>query len=146
MITDSLNSRVFEIDAESKQIVWSFQGDLINPYEADRLNNGNTPIGNGIGGVVYEINQEGIEVWRYGISYLKSLIYLNCILAIAIETVAILLITNGMRGRGLKRIEKILRYISLASLSFLILLAFVFLLFYTNIAVMVFIAMTGAAR
>ncbi|TFF84266.1 MAG: hypothetical protein EU552_00850 [Promethearchaeota archaeon] len=141
LITDSLNSRVLEIDADSKQIVWSFQGDLINPYEADRLDNGNILIGNGIGGVVYEINRDGIEVWRYGISYLKSLIYLNCILAITIETFSILLITNGMRSRNLNRIEKILRYISIGLLGFLIVVAFIFLFFYTNIVNMLIISL-----
>ena len=146
LITDSLNSRVFKIDADTKQIVWSYQGDLINPYEADRLDNGNILIGNGIGGVVYEINPEGFEVWRYGISYLKSLIYLNCILAIIFESVAIFFIANGIRGKSLNRIEKVLKYISIGLLGFLIVVAFVFLFFYTSIAVMVFIAMTGAAR
>ena len=146
LITDSLHSRVFEIDAVSKQIVWSYQGDLINPYEADKLENGNILIGNGIGGVVYEINREGLEVWRFGISYLKSLIYLNCILAIIMESVAILFLANGMRDRSLKHIEKVLKCMSIGFLGFLIVVTLVFLFFYTSIAVMVFIAMTGAAR
>ena len=141
LITDSLNSRVFEIDADSKQIVWSFQGDLINPYEADRLENGNVLIGNGIGGVAYEINREGIEVWRYGISYLKSLIYLNCILAITIEALAILSITVSMRSRNLNRIEKSLKYVSIGLLGFLIVVAFIFWFFYTNLINMVIVAL-----
>jgi hypothetical protein len=146
LITDSLNSRVFEIDAVSKQIVWSFRGDLINPYEADMLDNGNILIGNGIGGVVYEINPDGFEVWRYGISYLKSLIYLNCILAIIIESATILFIFNAMKGRSLNRMQRVLKYFFISFFGFLIVVAFVFLFFYTSIAVMVFIAMTGAAR
>ena len=141
LITDSLNSRVFEINADSKQIVWSFQGDLINPYEADRLDNGNVLIGNGIGGVAYEINRNGIEEWRYGISYLKSLIYLNCILAIAIETFAFFTIINGIKGRKLNRTEKFLRYVTTGLIGFLIVIAFVFLFFYTNITNMVIIAL-----
>lgn len=141
LITDSLNSRVFEIDADSKQIVWSFQGDLINPYEADRLDNGNVLIGNGIGGVAYEINRDGIEVWRFGISYLKSLIYLNCILALIIETFAVLTIANDIRARKLNRTEKILKCISIGLLGFLIIVAFVFWFFYTNIINMVIISL-----
>jgi len=141
LITDSLNGRVFEIDADSKFIVWSYRGDLINPYEADRLDNGNVLIGNGIGGVAYEINREGIEVWRFGISYLKSLIYLNCILAISIEVITILSITNGMRNRNLNRTEKSLRYVSIGMLGFLIVVAFIFWFFYTNLINMVIVAL-----
>ncbi len=146
LITDSLNGRIFEIDKDSNAILWSFQGDLINPYEADRLENGNTLIGNGIGGVVYEINREGFEVWRYGISYLKSLIYLNCILGISIESTAILFIYQGMRGKMLSRKKKIGKYVVIGSLFSLIIVSFVLLFFYTSIAVMVFIAMMGTTR
>ncbi|MHA1292189.1 MAG: aryl-sulfate sulfotransferase [Promethearchaeota archaeon] len=91
LITDCLNCRIIEIEKDTKKIVWAYSRDLMVPYEADLLDNGNILIGNGYGGTVYEVNRDGIVVWRYGYSYLKSVIYLNLIICIILESFLIYL-------------------------------------------------------
>ena len=146
LITDSMNGRIIEVDEDSKAIVWEFRGDLLNPYEADRLENGNTLVGNGLGGVVYEINHDGIEVWRYGHSYLKIMIYLNCILAVIIESTAVIFILQSTRHRDLPHKKKVKRYVAVGFLATLIAIAVIFFFFYIPISIGIFVMLMGTAR
>jgi len=138
LITDSLNSRVFIINKESKLILWQFKGDLINPYEADLLENGNILIGNGIGGVVYEVNEDGVIVWKYGLSYLKSVVYLNCIITILMSSVFLFFIFTKKNWKT-GFIERKLSF-SITSGVFisLIIISIAVLLTYTSITMLVF--------
>jgi len=129
LITDSLNNRVIKINKESKEIVWQYKGNLINPYEADLLENGNVLIGNGIGGVVYEINPNGVIVWRYGLFYLKSVVYLNCIISILMGAVFLFFTytkirtKNIVRGKNIKNFVIVGTLISFITISIIILLS-----------------------
>jgi hypothetical protein len=141
-----MNGRIIEIDKDTKDIIWEFRGDLLNPYEADRLENGNMLVGNGLGGVVYEINPDGIEVWRHGHSYLKIMIYFNCILAVIIESTAIIFIFQSTWHKELPHRKKVKRYVAIGLLSNLIVIAVIFLFFYIPISISIFMAIMGTAR
>jgi hypothetical protein len=138
LITDSLNNRVFIINKVSKEILWQFKGDLINPYEADLLENGNILIGNGIGGVVYEINGDGIIVWKYGLSYLKSVVYLNCIIAVLMSSVFLFFIYAKKDWKTEFNEKKVRFSIKTGILVSLIIISITVLLTYTSITIMVF--------
>ncbi len=64
-------SRVIEVDAATKQIVWSYQErrlfDFFSPYisNAQRLPNGNTLICEGNFGRLFEVTRDGLIVWEY---------------------------------------------------------------------------------
>ncbi|MFW9937185.1 MAG: aryl-sulfate sulfotransferase [Candidatus Thorarchaeota archaeon] len=146
LITDSLHNRIIEIDRNTKEIVWKFHGDLINPYEADLLENGNILIGNGIGGVVYEINRDGIEVWRYGLSYLKSVVYLNSLISILIGLITLYQASNNIRLKELDSVDKTKNYV-IIGLSILFIIVNIFLMFiYTSITVLIFRILFGRSR
>jgi len=138
LITDSLNSRVIEINKESKEIVWQYKGDLINPYEADLLENGNVLIGNGIGGVVYEINSNGVIVWRYGLSYLKSVVYLNCIISILMRAVFLFFTYTKIRTENIVRGKNIKNFVIVGTLISYITISIIILLTYTSITMIIF--------
>jgi len=117
MITDTFHNRIIEISKEDKEIIWSYKGDLFVPYEADRLDNGNTIISNGYGGVCFEINEKGQIIWRYGISFEKSIIYMNLIIISAILSCAIIFQYKKMKKSELnhKGKKKIKIHISILS-------------------------------
>jgi len=138
LITDSLNSRVFIINKVSKVILWQFKGDLVNPYEADLLENGNILIGNGIGGVVYELNEDGAIVWKYGLSYLKSIVYLNCIITVLMSSVFLFFIFSKKDWKT-KFTERKLSYsIKSGVLISFIIISITVLLTYTSITMLIF--------
>ena len=138
LITDSLGSRVIKINKESKEIVWQYKGDLINPYEADLLENGNVLVGNGIGGVVYEINPNGVVVWRYGVSYLKSVVYLNCIISILLGAVFLFFTYTKIRTKKKVGDKNIENYVIVGILISFIKISIIILLTYTSITILIF--------
>lgn len=146
LITDSLHNRVIEVNKEIKKIVWSHRGDLINPYEADFLDNGDILIGNGIGGVVYEINRNGVEVWRYGISYLKSVVYLNSIILLTMESLimAYLIYNFKVNANIMKNRKK--SYLSIGFLIILVIITIIPLVCYTSITIIIFRILFGHSR
>ena len=139
LITDSLNNRVIKINKESKEIVWEYKGDLINPYEADLLENGNVLVGNGIGGVVYEINPNGVIVWRYGVSYLKSVVYLNCIISILMGAVFLFFTYTKIRTKKAVGDKNIENFVIAGILISFITISIIVLLTYTSITMLVFL-------
>jgi hypothetical protein len=64
LVTEFAVSRVREIDRKTKKTVWEFEN-LKNPYDADRLPNGNTLIADTFGGRVIEIDRDGKIVWSF---------------------------------------------------------------------------------
>jgi len=64
LITEFTMSSVREIDRKTKRTVWSF-GNLKNPYDADRLPNGNTLIADSFGSRVIEVDPKGVIVWSF---------------------------------------------------------------------------------
>jgi len=146
LITDSLHNRVIEVKKDTREIVWSYTGDLINPYEADFLDNGNILIGNGIGGVVYEINRNGVGVWRYGISYLKSVVYLNSIILLTMEslTMAYLIYNFKVNAHMIKNRKKF--YLSIGILISLVIITILPLICYTSITIIIFRILFGHSR
>jgi hypothetical protein len=64
LVTEFSVSRVREIDRKTKKTVWEFEN-LKNPYDADRLPNGNTLIADTFGGRVIEIDRDGKIVWSF---------------------------------------------------------------------------------
>ena len=62
LVTEFSVSRVREIDRKTKKTVWEFEN-LKNPYDADRLPNGNTLIADTFGGRVIEVDRDGKIVW-----------------------------------------------------------------------------------
>ena len=65
------HSRVIEFDPRSQKIAWSFQGDDETVLRSDirssqqRLENGNTLIGESDGGRILEVGSEGQIVWEF---------------------------------------------------------------------------------
>jgi len=146
LVTDSLHNRIIEIDKNTKEIVWKYHRDLINPYEADLLESGNILIGNGIGGVVYEINKSGNEIWRYGLSYLKSVVYLNSLVSIIIGVIILYHASNNIRLRELDSVEKTKNYV-IIGLSIIFIIINIFVLFtYTSITILIFRILFGRSR
>jgi hypothetical protein len=146
LVTDSLHNRIIEIDRKTKEIVWKYHGDLINPYEADLLQNGNILIGNGIGGVVYEINRNGIEIWRHGLSYLKSVVYLNSIISIMIGLISIFYKVKDFRLGESNPKKRSLNYVVLGFSIAFVVLNIVLLFSYTSITILVFRILFGRSR
>jgi hypothetical protein len=75
LISDSLGSRIIEIDDLTGQVVWSYgqyrvpgpgPGLLVKPHSAQRLANGNTLICAAEGCEVIEVTPSGQVVWKYG--------------------------------------------------------------------------------
>ena len=64
LVTEFAVSRVREIDRKTKTTVWEFEN-LKNPYDADRLPNGNTLIADTFGSRVLEIDRDGKIVWSF---------------------------------------------------------------------------------
>jgi hypothetical protein len=72
--------RVVEVDAETDEIVWTYDGSgsgakLQWPRDADRLPNGNTLITDSRNNRVIEIDGNGSVVWRYSLAQEGGIIY-----------------------------------------------------------------------
>lgn len=69
VVADSENNRVVEIDRETEEILWSYNGPrgdpLQWPRDADRLPNGNTLVTDSRNNRVLEIDDEGEVVWQF---------------------------------------------------------------------------------
>ena len=133
LITDT--DRVFEINKTTKEILWEFKGDLISAYESDKLDNGNILIGCGLGSVVYEVSPNGVIVWRFGMSFAKSLIYLNVILFSLIEVISLYFTSQKIRKtqRSDRISKRIWNYVKIAILLFLISTNIILIITYTQI-------------
>ena len=135
LITDSFNCRVFELDKKTKEIKWSYSKDLIIPYEADKLENGNVLISSEYNSILLEIDGNQKLVWRYGLSYIKSTIYLNSFFLIGISVVCLYLISRPKYYKELKsRKAKKLYGIYGIFITFLI-IAVIMLIFYSEILI-----------
>lgn len=64
LITEFGLNRVLEFDREKRAVVWEFT-DLKNPYDADRLPNGNTLIADTYNQRVIEVSPAGEIVWKH---------------------------------------------------------------------------------
>ncbi|MBL8735197.1 MAG: aryl-sulfate sulfotransferase [Planctomycetes bacterium] len=64
LVTEFALSQVREIDLATKQTVWKFK-QLRNPYDADRLPNGNTLIADTFADRVIEVDAKGTIVWSF---------------------------------------------------------------------------------
>jgi len=64
LVTEFAMSEVREVDLATKQTVWKFE-QLRNPYDADRLPNGNTLIADTFGSRVIEVDPKGTIVWSF---------------------------------------------------------------------------------
>ena len=64
LVTEFAMSQVREVDLATKQTVWKFE-QLRNPYDADRLPNGNTLIADTFGSRVIEVDPKGTIVWSF---------------------------------------------------------------------------------
>jgi len=89
--------------------------------EADSLDNGNILISSAYNGIILEVNRNGIIVWKYGFSIVKSLIYLNLIILIAISSIAIYYRYEKIKHykRASKKIKKLDYSILITFCSFL---------------------------
>jgi hypothetical protein len=72
--------RVVEVDAETDEIVWVYDGTgsgkkLQWPRDADRLPNGNTLITDSRNNRVLEIDENGSVVWRYSLAEQGGIVY-----------------------------------------------------------------------
>jgi outer membrane protein assembly factor BamB len=68
LVADSENDRIVEVDVDTGEVVWTFEGDrrhLKWPRDADRLPNGNTLVTDSQNSRVVEIDREGDVVWEY---------------------------------------------------------------------------------
>lgn len=114
--------------------MWSFAQDLIIPYEADLLDNGNILISSAYNGIILEVNRNGIIVWKYGFSIVKSLIYLNSIISIAISSIVLYYRYEKIKHykRASKKIKKLDYFVLITFCSFLI-IGILMLIFYSQI-------------
>jgi len=63
-VTDSRNNRIIEV-TPAGAVVWEYATGLDTPYDADRLDNGNTLIADSGHGQVIEVDAAGHTVWQY---------------------------------------------------------------------------------
>ncbi len=131
LITDSFNCRISVIEKESKELIWSYNSDLIVPYEADLLDNGNFLVSGEYAGVVYEVNRNGMVVWRYGLSYVKSVVYLNSILLMAIASTELFFRYRKIRSDSLTPKGKFIEFTVIGILIVLIILGITLMLAYS---------------
>lgn len=80
LVADSENDRIVEVDAETNERVWLYDGTgsgtrLTWPRDADRLPNGNTLITDSRGDRVIEVNPAGEVVWEWKRKAPKPIIY-----------------------------------------------------------------------
>jgi outer membrane protein assembly factor BamB len=80
LIADSENDRVVEIDVETGETVWRYDGtgsgELLQwPRDADRLPNGNTLVTDSRNFRVLEVGPNGSVVWRYEMKEERGIVY-----------------------------------------------------------------------
>ena len=80
LVADSENDRVVELDVETEEIVWQYDGSgtgkrLQWPRDADRLPNGNTLITDSRNFRVIEVGPNGTIVWSYALPNARGIIY-----------------------------------------------------------------------
>jgi len=70
LICDTCNHRVIEVDGVGTTILWTYSAGAARPYDAERLDNGNTLIAEWIPdlgpGRVVEVDSSGNTVWQMG--------------------------------------------------------------------------------
>ncbi|MFC6938792.1 aryl-sulfate sulfotransferase [Salinirubellus sp. GCM10025818] len=80
LVADSENDRVVEVDVETEEIVWQYDGtgsaELLQwPRDADRLPNGNTLVTDSRNFRVLEVGPNGSVVWRYEMKEERGIVY-----------------------------------------------------------------------
>lgn len=80
LVADSENDRIVELDVETGEIIWRYDGtgsgDLLRwPRDADRLPNGNTLITDSRNFRVLEVDPEGSVVWRHSLKDRPAIVY-----------------------------------------------------------------------
>ncbi|RRJ30335.1 aryl-sulfate sulfotransferase [Halocatena pleomorpha] len=79
LVADSENNRVIELDTDTEEIHWLYDGPadrgLQWPRDADRLPNGNTLVTDSRNFRVLEINPNGTIVWRYSLRDSRGIVY-----------------------------------------------------------------------
>jgi hypothetical protein len=80
IVADSENDRVVELDVETEEVVWRYDGTgsgetLRWPRDADRLPNGNTLVTDSLRYRVIEIDDEGDVVWSYSLRQQRGIVY-----------------------------------------------------------------------
>ena len=80
LVADSENDRIVEVDVETEEVVWAYDGtgsgELLQwPRDADRLPNGNTLVTDSRNFRVLEIDQTGEVVWRYEMKAERGIVY-----------------------------------------------------------------------
>jgi len=80
LVADSENDRVVEVDTETEEIVWRYDGtgsgELLQwPRDADRLPNGNTLVTDSRNFRVLEVGPNGSVVWRYEMKAERGIVY-----------------------------------------------------------------------
>ncbi|TSD16099.1 hypothetical protein DP107_02690 [Haloglomus irregulare] len=80
LVADSENDRVVEIDAETEEIVWQYDGTgsgqkLAWPRDADRLPNGNTLVVDSRNFRVLEVGPNGSVVWSHSMAADRGIVY-----------------------------------------------------------------------
>jgi len=134
LITDSSNSRVIEYNKNANKVVWSYSQDLIIPYESDLLNNTHVLISSAYNGFVLEVNRAGVVIWRWGYSYVKAVLYLNCIWTLIISLMSLFFMIKKLNFNK-KRSQQITykSYIIIGMLIFFIVASIILLIFYSQI-------------
>ncbi|MHA1370390.1 MAG: aryl-sulfate sulfotransferase [Promethearchaeota archaeon] len=81
LITDSLNHRVFEFNRAMNETTWTYDVNLIQPYQSDYISNstGQILICDGAGGRIFIMNRDG-EIVREYITPTSSSMYINTLL------------------------------------------------------------------
>ena len=80
LVADSENDRVVELDVETDELVWEYDGTgsgqrLQWPRDVDRLPNGNTLITDSRNFRVLEIDANGTVVWEYSMRAERGIVY-----------------------------------------------------------------------
>ncbi len=79
LVADSENHRVVEIDTDTEELQWLYDGPsdrgLQWPRDADRLPNGNTLVTDSRNFRVLEIDSEGQVVWRHSLRDSRGIVY-----------------------------------------------------------------------
>ncbi|MFC7227844.1 aryl-sulfate sulfotransferase [Salinirubellus salinus] len=80
LIADSENDRVVEVDVDTNEVVWEYDGtgsgELLQwPRDVDRLPNGNTLVTDSRNFRLLEIDRTGEVVWRYEMKAERGIVY-----------------------------------------------------------------------
>jgi outer membrane protein assembly factor BamB len=80
IVADSENDRIVELDVETEEVVWQYDGsgsgELLQwPRDADRLPNGNTLVTDSRNFRILEIGPNGSVVWRYEMKEARGIVY-----------------------------------------------------------------------